>query len=166
MAGHPAGGWQRGSAIWGMHGTDVGGVGVHWARPPGHCAICAPVILLAMPINLTDLPTPGRLGGAGGNPLDAGASGGGSLQSEKSIGGRPGGSGTYPDIPAVVVLGAVMPPEDLLPGSMMEGAPESRLPCRCTWSLGDSSNGNILILLPFPTAGVGPQLGGPYRCPG
>ena len=32
----------------------------------------------------------------------------------------------------------------------MEGAPESRLPCRCTWSLGGSSNGNIPILLPFP----------------
>ena len=59
-----------------------------------------------------DVPTPGRLGGAVGNPLDAGASGGSSLQLEKSIGGRPGGSGTYPDIPAAVVLGVVMPPEE------------------------------------------------------
>ena len=65
-----------------------------------------------MSLKLTDLPTPGRLGGAVGNPLDAGASGGSSLQLEKSIGGRPGGGGTYPDILAAVVLGAVMPPEE------------------------------------------------------
>ena len=125
MAGHPGGGWQRGGTIWGMHGADMGGVGLHWARPPGHCAICAPAILLAMPLNLMDLPTPGRLGGAVGNvtftlPLDAGASGGGSLQLEKSIGGRPGGGGTYLDIPVAVVLGAVMPPEEavtLYPGN-------------------------------------------------
>ena len=65
-----------------------------------------------MPLNLMDLPTPGRPGGAVGNPLDARASGGGSLQLEKSIGGRPGGGGTYPDIPAAVVLGVVMPPEE------------------------------------------------------
>ena len=71
-----------------------------------------PAILLAVPLNLTDLPTPGRLVGAVGNCLDAGASGGGSLQLEKSIGGRPGGGGMYPDIPAAVVLGAVMPPEE------------------------------------------------------
>ena len=58
------------------------------------------------------LPTPGRPGCAVGNPLDAGASGGGSLQLEKSIGERPGGGGTYPDIPAAVVLGEVMPPEE------------------------------------------------------
>ena len=112
MAGHPGGGWQRGSAVWGAHSGDMGGVGIHWARPPGCCAIYAPMILLAVPLNLTDLPTPGRLGGAVGNPLDARASGGGSLQLEKSIGGRPGGGGTYPDIPAAVVLGAVMPPEE------------------------------------------------------
>ena len=65
-----------------------------------------------MPLKLTDLLTPGRLGGAAGNPLDARASGGGSLQLEKSIRGRPGGGGTYLDIPAAVVLGAVMPPEE------------------------------------------------------
>ena len=59
-----------------------------------------------------DLPAPGRLDGAVGNPLDAGVSGGGSLQLEKSIRGRPGVCGTYPDIPAAVVLGAVMPPEE------------------------------------------------------
>ena len=112
MAGHPGGGWGRGGAIWGTHGADVGGVGIRWARPPGHCAICAPAILLAVPLNLTDLPTPGRPGGAGSNPLDSGASGGGSLQLEKSIGGRLGGGGTYPDIPAAVVLGTVMPPEE------------------------------------------------------
>ena len=58
-----------------------------------------------------DLPTPGRLGGAVGPP-DAGASGGGNLHLEKSMGGRPGGVGRYPDIPAAGVLGAVMPPEE------------------------------------------------------
>ena len=110
MAGSPGGGWQRGGTVWGTHGGGMGGVGIRWARPPGLCAICAPVILLAVPLNLTDLPTPGRLGGAMDNPLDPGASGGGSLQLEKSIGGRPSGGGTYPDIPAAVVLGAVMPP--------------------------------------------------------
>ena len=114
VAGSPGGCWQRGSAIWGAHGSGVGGVSVHWARPPGRCAICALTILLAMPLKLMDLPTPGRLGGAVGNPLDTGASGGGSLQLEKSIGGRPGGGGMYPDIPAVVVLGAVMPPEEVV----------------------------------------------------
>ena len=119
MASHPGGGWQRGSTVWGAHGTNVGGVGLRWARPPGHCAICAPTILLAVPLNQMDLPTPGRPGGAVGNPLDAGASGGGSLQLEKSIKGRPGGGGTYPDIPAAVVLGVVVPPEEavaLYPG--------------------------------------------------
>ena len=112
MAGRPGGGWQRGGTIWGMHSGGMGSVGIHWARPPGLCTICAPAILLAVPLSLMDLLTPGRLGGAVGNPLDAGASGGGSLQLEKSIGGRPGGGGTYPDIPAAVVLGAVMPPEE------------------------------------------------------
>ena len=112
MAGHPGGGWQRGSTVWGVHSTDVGGVRVRWARPPGRCAICAPMILLAMPLNLMDLLTPGRPGSAVGNPLDAGASGGSSLQLEKSIRGRPGGGGMYPDIPAAVVLGEVMPPEE------------------------------------------------------
>ena len=114
MAGCPGGGWQRGGAIWGTHGTDMAGASIHWARPPGHCTICAPTILLAVPLKLTDIPTPGRLGGAVGNPLDAGASGGSSLQLEKSIGGRPGGGGTYPDILAVVVLGVVMPPEEMV----------------------------------------------------
>ena len=90
----------------------MGGVAVRWARLPGRYAICAPTILLAMPLKLTDLLTPGRLGGAAGNPLDARASGGGSLQLEKSIRGRPGWGGTYLDIPAAVVLGAVMPPEE------------------------------------------------------
>ena len=112
MAGCPGGGWQRGGAIWGAHGAGEDGVSIRWARPPGLCTICAPAILLAVPLNLMDLPTPGRLGGAVGNPLDAGASGGGSLQSEKSIGGRPGGGGIYLDIPAAVVVGAVMPPEE------------------------------------------------------
>ena len=112
MAGSPGGGWRRGGAVWGAHGGGMGGVGIRWARPPGRCAICAPVILLAMPLKLMDLPTPGRLGGAVGNPLDARASGGGSLQLEKSIGGRPGGGGMYPGIPAAVVVGAVMPPEE------------------------------------------------------
>ena len=72
-----------------------------------------------MPLNLMDLLTPGRPGGAVGNPLDAGASGGSSLQLEKSIGVRPGGGGTCPDIPAAVVLGEVVPPEEavaLYPG--------------------------------------------------
>ena len=41
-----------------------------------------------------------------------GASGGGSLQLEKSGGVRPGGGATYPDIPATVVVGVVMPPEE------------------------------------------------------
>ena len=112
MASHPGGGWQSGGTIWGVHGADVGGVGVHWTRLPGHCAICAPTILLAVPLKLTDLWIPGRLGGAAGNPLDSGASGGSSLQLEKSIGGRPGGGGTYPDLPAAVVLGVVMPPKE------------------------------------------------------
>ena len=112
MAGSPGGGWQRGGAIWGTHGSGMGGVGICWARPPGLCAICAPTILLAVPLNLMDLPTPGRLVGAVGNPLDARASGGGSLQLEKSIEGRPGGGGTYQGIPAAVVVGAVIPPEE------------------------------------------------------
>ena len=42
-----------------------------------------------MPLNMRDLPTPGRPDGAAGNPPDVGASGGGSLQLEKSIGGGP-----------------------------------------------------------------------------
>ena len=113
-AGSPGGGWRGGSAIWGMHDGGMGSVGIHWARPPGFCTICAPTILLAVSLNLTDLPTPGRLVGAVGNPLDAGASGGGSLHLEKSIGGRPGGGGTYPGIPAAVVVGAVMPPEEVV----------------------------------------------------
>ena len=112
VAGHPGGGWWRVGTVWGAHGTGEGSVGIDWARPPGLCTICAPTILFAVPLNLMDLPTPGRLGGAVGNPLDAGASGGGSLQLEKSIEGRPGGGGTYLDIPAAVVLGAVMPPEE------------------------------------------------------
>ena len=65
-----------------------------------------------MPLNMRDLPTPGRPGGAAGNPLDVGASGGSSLQLQKSIGVWPSGGATYPDIPAAVVLGVVMPPEE------------------------------------------------------
>ena len=64
-------------------------------------------------------PDPRYTCGAVGNSLDAGSSGGGSLQLEKSIGVRPGGGGTYPDIPAAVVLGEVVPPEEavaLYPG--------------------------------------------------
>ena len=41
-----------------------------------------------------------------------GASGGSSLQLEKSGGVRPSGGATYPEIPATVVLGVVMPPEE------------------------------------------------------
>ena len=55
---------------------------------------------------------PGRPCEAAGNPPDWGASGGSSLQLEKSGGVRPGGGATYPDIPATVVLGVVMPPEE------------------------------------------------------
>ena len=58
------------------------------------------------------LPTPGRPGGVAGNPPDGGASGGGSLQPEKSGRVRPGGGATYPDIPATLVLGVVMPPKE------------------------------------------------------
>ena len=112
MASHPGGGWRRGGTVWGMQSANMGGVGIRLARPPRRCTICAPKILLAVLLNLMDLLTPGRLGGAVGNPLDAGASGGGSLQSKKSIGGRPGGGGMYPDIPATVVLGVVVPPEE------------------------------------------------------
>ena len=45
-------------------------------------------------------------------PLAAGASGGGSLHLVKSMGGRPGGGGRYPDIPAAGITGAVMHPEE------------------------------------------------------
>ena len=110
-AGSPGGGWWRGGTIWGAHGSGMGGVSICWAKPPGLCTICVPTILLAVP-NLMDLLTPGRLVGAVGNHLDARASGGGSLQLEKSIGGRPGGGGMYPGIPGTVVVGAVMPPEE------------------------------------------------------
>ena len=89
IAGHPGSGWQRGSAIWGARSTDMGGVRAHWARPPGHCAICALAFLSATPLNMRDLSTPGRPGGAAGNPLNVGASGGSSIQLEKSIGGGP-----------------------------------------------------------------------------
>ena len=55
---------------------------------------------------------PGRPDGAAGNPPYVGAPGGGSLQLERSIGGRPSGGAAYPDTPAAVVLGVVMPPEE------------------------------------------------------
>ena len=108
MAGRSGRGCQRGGAIWGTHGVDVSSTGIHWASPPGWGA---PTILFTVPHKLTDLLTPGRFGGAVGPP-DAGASGGSSLHLEKSMGGRPGGGGRYLDIPAVGVLGAVMPPEE------------------------------------------------------
>ena len=91
-----------------MHGIDVGSAGIRWASLPRWGA---PMILFAVPLKLTDLPTPGRFGGAVG-PLDAGASGGGSLHLEKSMRERPGGGGRYPDTPAAGVLGVVMPPEE------------------------------------------------------
>ena len=55
---------------------------------------------------------PGRPCKAAGSPWDGGASGGSRLQLEKSGGVRPGGGATHPDIPATVVLGVVMPPEE------------------------------------------------------
>ena len=58
-----------------MHGVDAGSTGIRWAGLPGWGA---PMILFTVPLKLMDLPTPGRFGGAVG-PLDAGASGGGSL---------------------------------------------------------------------------------------
>ena len=61
---------------------------------------------------MRDLLMPGRPCEAVGNPPDGGASGGGSLQLEKSGGVRPSGGAIYPDIPATVVLGVVMPPEE------------------------------------------------------
>ena len=108
MTGPPGHGCWRGGAIWGVHGIDVGGAGIRWASPPGWGI---PMILFTVPLKLTDLLTPGRFGGAGG-PLDAGASGGSSLHLEKSMGGRPGGGGRYPDIPAADIPGVVMPPEE------------------------------------------------------
>ena len=100
MAGHSGHGCQRSSAIWGTHSIDMGSAGIRWASLPGWGT---PTILFAVPLNLLDLLTPGRFGGA---------SGGGSLHLEKSMGGRPGGGGRYLDIPAAGVLGAVMPPEE------------------------------------------------------
>ena len=108
MAGPSGRGCQRGGTIWGVHGINVGGTGIRWASPPGWGA---PTILFTVPLNRSDLLTPGRFDGAVGL-LDAGASGGGSLHLEKSMGGRPGGRGRYLDIPAAGVLGAVMPPEE------------------------------------------------------
>ena len=61
---------------------------------------------------MSDLPMPGRSWEAVGSPLDRGTSGGGRLQLEKSGGVRPGRGATYPGIPAAVVLGVVMPPEE------------------------------------------------------
>ena len=108
MAGPSRHGCQRGGTVWGTHGIDAGGAGIHWASPPGWGT---PAILFAVPLKLMNLPTPGRFGGAVG-PLDAGASGGDSLHLEKSMGGRPGWGGRYPDIPAAGALEAVMPPEE------------------------------------------------------
>ena len=54
----------------------------------------------------------GRPCEAAGSPQDRGASGGGRLQLEKSGGVRPSRGTTYPGIPATVVLGVVMPPEE------------------------------------------------------
>ena len=108
MAGPSGHGCQRGGAIWDTHGIDAGSAGIHWASPPGWGT---PTILFAVPHKLTDLLIPGRFGGAV-DPLDARASGGSSLHLEKSMGGRPGGGGRYPDIAAAGVLGVVMPPEE------------------------------------------------------
>ena len=55
---------------------------------------------------------PGRPWEAMGSPLDRGTSGGGRLQVEKSGEVRPSGGATYPGIPAGVILGVVMPPEE------------------------------------------------------
>ena len=55
---------------------------------------------------------PGMSCEAMGSPLDGGISGGGRLQLEKSGRVRPSRGATYPGIPAVVVLGVVMPPEE------------------------------------------------------
>ena len=108
MAGCSGHGCQRGGAVWGTHVINVGGAGIRWASPPGWST---PVILFAVPLNPADLLTPGRFGGTVA-PLDAGASGGGSLHLEKSMGGRPGGGSRYLGIPAAGVLGAVMPLEE------------------------------------------------------
>ena len=104
--------WWSGSAIWGAHDIAVDCVGTHWARSPGHCTVCALVLLPVMPLIMRDVATPGRLGGAAGSPLGVGALGDGSLQPEKSTGGRPSGGATYPGTPAAVLLGVVMPPEE------------------------------------------------------
>ena len=101
-------GCQTGDAIWGTHGVNMGGAGICWASLPGQGA---PTILLAVPHSLAPLLTPGRFGGAVA-PLEAGASGGSNLHLVKSMGGRPGGGGRYPDIPAAGIPGAVMPPEE------------------------------------------------------
>ena len=61
---------------------------------------------------MVDLPMSGRPCKAAGSPLDRGTSGGGRLQLEKFGGVRPSGGATYPGIPAAVVLGVVMPPEE------------------------------------------------------
>ena len=84
----------------------MGGAGICWASPPGWGI---PTILFTVSLKLVDLLTPGRFGWA---PLDAGASGGGSLHLKKSMGGRPGGGGRYLAIHAAGVPGAVMPPEE------------------------------------------------------
>ena len=84
----------------------MGGAGICWASPPGWGA---PAILFAVPNNPVLLLTPGSCGGAVAPP-DAGAPGNGSLHLEKSRGGRPGGGGRYPDIPAAGIPGVVMPP--------------------------------------------------------
>ena len=84
--------------------------------------------------------------------------------------GRPGGGATYPDIPAAVVLGVVMPPEEAVtpyPGVCSTtwlhnwgGELAGRLPCMYTGSPCGSSNGKILVLSTSLEAGVGPQPGG------
>ena len=63
IAGHTGSGWRRGSA-------NVGSVGACWARPPGHCAICALAFHSIAPLTMAALLTPGRPGGAAGNPPD------------------------------------------------------------------------------------------------
>ena len=167
---HPGSGWQRGGTIWGACSTNVGCVRAHWARPLGPCAIWDRAFLSAVPLIIRDLPMSGRPCGAVGNPPDGGASGGRSLQLEKSGGVRLSGGATYPDIPATVVLGVVMQSLHTLvsaplSGSTTGGESAGRLPCMCTGSLGGNSNSKILILSTFLAAGVGPQLEGPYHGP-
>ena len=72
VAGQPDSGWQRGGAIWGTCGADMGCVWAHWARPLGPCTICARAFLSATPLIMRDLPMPGRPCEVVSNPPDGG----------------------------------------------------------------------------------------------